>query len=408
VKIDKNIDLILFDTEWMFNVKDGFDVVIGNPPYIDSEKMTSISPGYREKIDKNYTFLSGNWDIYIAFFWMANTVSSNVVCFITPKQWLSKPYGDYLRNEIISKKLSLLVNCGRAVFEKVTVDAIITLLKRSPFNTTFSEFTVDKKIRKIWETNLNSLKSPYYFDYFFTPYVNIIHKLEAQGYCIGNFCSCEGACATSDAYNLVPYITEASNNGDLSLKYKLVNTGTISKFFTRWGEQQITYLKKELGYKPLRPIVDKEQFQNAFGKAYTRRAKAKKVIMKGLNHLDCCLDLNGDYLPGKSTLVVCNDNIDMLKIVCALLNSTLAFFYYKVKYTSCSYCGGISFTPDMINAFPVREMPFSKELISIVDDILLSRSISNTHLEKLDNCVYNLYGLTPEEIAIIEDLFNKK
>ena len=120
------------------------------------------------------------------------------------------------------------------------------------------------------------------------------------------------------------------------------------------------------------------------------------------------MDLNGDYLPGKSTLVVCNDNIDMLKIVCALLNSTLAFFYYKVKYTSCSYCGGISFTPDMINAFPVREMPFSKELISIVDDILLSRSISNTHLEKLDNCVYNLYGLTPEEIAIIEDLFNKK
>ena len=39
---DQNASSLFFDPEWMFNVKDGFDIVIGNPPYIDSETMTLL------------------------------------------------------------------------------------------------------------------------------------------------------------------------------------------------------------------------------------------------------------------------------------------------------------------------------------------------------------------------------
>jgi hypothetical protein len=45
--------------------KEGFDIVIGNPPYIDSETMTLLGQtDLREYITKHYKFIKGNWDIY--------------------------------------------------------------------------------------------------------------------------------------------------------------------------------------------------------------------------------------------------------------------------------------------------------------------------------------------------------
>ena len=39
----------------------GFDVVVGNPPYVDSETMTKYSPQDREYLTKNYEICKGNW-----------------------------------------------------------------------------------------------------------------------------------------------------------------------------------------------------------------------------------------------------------------------------------------------------------------------------------------------------------
>ena len=45
---DQNTAAEFFDREWMFDIRDGFDIVIGNPPYVDSEMMTRIQPEFRE------------------------------------------------------------------------------------------------------------------------------------------------------------------------------------------------------------------------------------------------------------------------------------------------------------------------------------------------------------------------
>ena len=79
--------------------------------------------------------------------------------------------------------------------------------------------------------------------------------------------------------------------------------------------------------------------------------------MKGLNLMDACIDENARILPGKTTLVVHSDNIDHLYLLLAILNSKVASFYIKTKYSSSSYCGGITFTKDMINKMPIH---FSK------------------------------------------------
>lgn len=68
--LSANDQFFLWHT-WFSDVfaKGGFDIVIGNPPYIDSETMTNNGlEGMRDYITETYDYVSGNWDIYMAFF----------------------------------------------------------------------------------------------------------------------------------------------------------------------------------------------------------------------------------------------------------------------------------------------------------------------------------------------------
>ena len=71
----------------------------------------------------------------------------------------------------------------------------------------------------------------------------------------------------------------------------------------------MTYLKD----KYARPIVMRADFLTAFPNSYGRKSILPKLIIKGLNRLDVCPDLEGAVIPGKTTLVVVNENVENLK-----------------------------------------------------------------------------------------------
>ena len=61
---DQNSAASFFDADWMFGIKDGFDIVIANPPYIDSETMTLLGQtDLRKFIVDTYKFVKVNWYI---------------------------------------------------------------------------------------------------------------------------------------------------------------------------------------------------------------------------------------------------------------------------------------------------------------------------------------------------------
>ncbi len=111
--------------------KNGFDIVIGNPPYIDSETMTLLGQtDLREYISKHYKFIKGNWDIYMAFLEWGLTLSNGCLCYITPDKWLSKPFGSKFREYCMIPRMKTILHTGNKTFESAMVDAIITLFVR--------------------------------------------------------------------------------------------------------------------------------------------------------------------------------------------------------------------------------------------------------------------------------------
>jgi type I restriction-modification system DNA methylase subunit len=400
-----NSQFMLWHT-WFYDVfsKGGFDIVIANPPYIDSESMTNQGMGLLRDILVGKFELSGNWDMYMAFFEQSFAVSGNIVCFITPDKWLSKPFGNKFRATRLKEQLQSILRAGSKVFENATVDAIITLFVSKSESMRTLKFNEQKQVEKITQIEKSLLVEPYYIDYLFSDSANIIEKFERHNNPLSIIATCENACATSDCYALLPYIHNDSQQNSGS--YKLINTGTIGKYYSRWGEKECTYLKHKFMY----PVVNIKEFEAAadLGKTYKKRAKLPKIIMKGLNLMDACLDERSEILPGKTTLVIYSDNITHLYFLLAILNSKAASFYIKTKYSSSSYCGGITFTKDMINKMPIpKRVEIETIIINKVKDVIAIKSenkFSNTYdiEEEINSLIYQLYGLTYDEVLIID------
>lgn len=405
----KNKPSLYFDYELQFCLDRKFDIVIGNPPYIDAEAIVKLyGKDFREQISKEYNSAKGNWDLYIPFFDIGFKLlqENGVLTYITPDKWLSKDFGNQLRKNSIYQMKSLM-NCGRDIFKSSKVDAIIPIFVKDKFDIMDIYEYCKNDIKHLHTVEKKTIKEPYKLDYLFSQYQSLLSKLEKNINVLSKYACCENACATSDAYKLKPLLEEYKKNK--TNFYYFINTGTIDKYYSKWGKKEATYLKD----KYLNPIVNKKEFINTFklksgnDNKYITLTKSPKLIIKGLNLLDCCLDENGNTIAGKTTLVVTAKDLNTLKYLMAIINSTLIIFYLKQKYPAASYNQGISFNPDMINNLPIPKIDnkIVNKVVKLVDNIIefKKQDKDTTALEnQIDEIVYSLYGLSDEEVKVVE------
>ena len=93
---DQNATADWFDPEWMFGITKGFDVVIGNPPYIS---VTNLSVKMRNYLLKNYQACRMRTDIYIAFLEKSLSILNpkGIMEFILPYAFAVQKYGKEMR-----------------------------------------------------------------------------------------------------------------------------------------------------------------------------------------------------------------------------------------------------------------------------------------------------------------------
>lgn len=146
---DQNTSSSFFDAEWMFDVSKGFDVVIGNPPYIQLQSIKQKSLIFKSL---NYTSYSKSGDIYCLFYEKGISLLKNngILTYITSNKWMRAGYGKKMREYFLKEtNIYQLIDFGDSpIFENATTYTNIYIgckLKNEDYNRT-----------RVWDLSFNA------------------------------------------------------------------------------------------------------------------------------------------------------------------------------------------------------------------------------------------------------------
>lgn len=130
---DQNAESPFFDPAWMFGVNNGFDIVIGNPPYIQLQNNGGELAKLYEPC--GYKTFAKTGDIYCLFYERGYHLlkPNGHLCYITSNKWMRAGYGEKTR-EFFAKNTNpqLLIDfAGVKIFESATVDTNILLFAKA-------------------------------------------------------------------------------------------------------------------------------------------------------------------------------------------------------------------------------------------------------------------------------------
>ncbi|GAB6161044.1 hypothetical protein JCM12298_02030 [Desulfothermus naphthae] len=135
----KQKDFFLWDVYFaeVFSQKRGFDIVIGNPPYIQLQKAVNNKQKFADLYkNENYKTFERTGDIYTLFYEKGIKILNRygLLCFITSNKWMRANYGKSLR-KFLSKHTPLkLIDLGPGIFNTATVDTNILLIAKKDFS----------------------------------------------------------------------------------------------------------------------------------------------------------------------------------------------------------------------------------------------------------------------------------
>ncbi|MFC2515198.1 MAG: Eco57I restriction-modification methylase domain-containing protein, partial [Prevotella melaninogenica] len=124
---DQNAVSPFFDPEWMFGVADGFDIVIGNPPYISTKGVTVED---KKKYEEEFGFSDDTYNLF-TFKGMSLLKEGGSLSYIIPKTFWTTQTKRNMRDMILSYQINYIFDTANP-FDAVMVDTcIIQVVKHS-------------------------------------------------------------------------------------------------------------------------------------------------------------------------------------------------------------------------------------------------------------------------------------
>ncbi|MDP2829451.1 MAG: Eco57I restriction-modification methylase domain-containing protein [Sulfuricellaceae bacterium] len=132
---DQNAAADFFDPEWMFQLAEGFDITIGNPPYVRHEEIKHLKDGLKA----HYDCYTGTADLYVYFYERSIKLLKphGAFAFITSNKWYRAKYGEKLRDWMnCNTRLRRIIDFGdEAVFTAIAYPTIVIATRREkPIN----------------------------------------------------------------------------------------------------------------------------------------------------------------------------------------------------------------------------------------------------------------------------------
>jgi len=384
---DQNASADFFDAEWMFGIVDGFDVAIGNPPYgieLDAALKRLLDDKFIEH--KSATKNSAIYFIYVADE-LLKEIGSNA--FIVPKS-LCYSAGWRACAMFLVPELKRLIDMGKA-FENVLLEQVVYVRnKRRPCGTFTNGLYTGSAIVEMADVGKEVFeKSKVLLAGQTAQEIELILRINNS--CVFTFGS---------LVEIERGVNWQSRVARHSGKTPIHRGAQLDKWLLH-NATDFTDLRafdaKEYGYQ-LRPKILNQlaiaHVQNPYPHFY----------------LQAALDSDGSTLVFETISCTFAKVADVnLKFILGLNNSRLfAWLLYKFIYSNA--IRSTRYDEEYVGRIPIPEMPKEKQkpMIALVDRILAAKqknpAADTSALEReIDQQVYALYGLTPEEIKIVEE-----
>ncbi|HEH4849689.1 TPA: Eco57I restriction-modification methylase domain-containing protein [Campylobacter jejuni] len=436
----------------------GFDLIIGNPPYIRQEELKELKP----HLAKNYKVYKGTSDIYTYFYELGfNVLKDNgVLSYITSNKYTRAGYGEALR-EFLLKNVKFLEYTdlnGIKVFDSATVDTSILCFEKSKSkDNKFKYLALSNEILKTCaydiglykdfaEFSQNSLsKESFTFSDENTSALKA--KIERIGTPLKEWQGLNIYRGILTGYNEAFIITtekrneilanckdEAEKERTAKLIRKMLRGRDIKRYSYEWAGlwvigtfpslkldiEQYPALKQYLsqflprieqsGEKGCRKKTSNKWFETQDNIAYYEEFEKEKIVWNRISS-DLCFsyDNQKNFILDSMFSITFYSNIN-LKYLIANLNSSISKFW--IKNNAATLGDGIYGAKIYIEKLPIpkinsKNQKLADELINLVDEILKAKEQDkNANTQELENkinsLVYKLYNLTEEEIKIIE------
>lgn len=160
----------------------GFDIVIGNPPYVRQESIKEIKP----HLQKNYTVYTGVADLYCYFYELGYKLlkkDSGYLGFITSNKWFRAKYGQNLRQFLLQNTeiLEIIDYNGIKIFDGATVDSNIIVFKAKKDSENANEMSIKIGESDYFKLKQNSLSSEMFVFSHNEEEISIKEKIEKIG-----------------------------------------------------------------------------------------------------------------------------------------------------------------------------------------------------------------------------------
>jgi len=388
---NQNASSPFFDPEWMFDVKEGFDVLIGNPPYIN---ISNLKPDeYRLELRNKFRSAKNKSDTYAFFLEQGFNLlkSQGTLSYIIPQTWKATDSFSKLREIIFKdKSISKIVDLEFGTFDAIVKPMVVVISNAfgkyssiEVFNDSF-EKTSEIKISEVLKDSTLSINTTLNKEQ-----KRVFQVIEKDSVPLENIIQFSRGIKTSDDSR---FIHTSAKNKD----YKKVFRGkNIKGFEMNWNGDYVWY-RPDLMKEKVGSVSHTKEFFEVPQKLVTQRVNSSMQLL-------CAYDDNRNYFLDTTNVSRYEtwDKKTSLKYLCAILNSKVINYWYCNKYLMPTI--GIY----EMHTIPIKKAKDQKPFITIVDKILKAKEenamTDTSQLEKqLDEMVYKLYELTEEEIKIVE------
>ena len=432
----------------------GFDVIIGNPPYIKEFVNKSAFDGLH-----NSPYYQGKMDLWTMFACVSIDLlkNSGIMGFIAPNNWVTNAGASIMRNKILTNgELKTFIDFGDyKVFQEAGIQTMIYIFKKQkPQDKYITQYlrVTDKNIseeklvadiffgknkieiepKKLIDKNItfvneesgsifNKLKNKQNFEltqkevgqgivaapdkYFLEKNIDSYNKDEQKF--LKPFFTASGRYKSGKSVNYIFYISDKNFSGK-----NLKNYPNIEKHFKPF-EEILKEAKEKYG------TPDKSYFYLHRERNEEFFNKGAKIICGARVAFPSFYFTEEAYYGSRALNFIKTDRIN-LKYLTGILNSKLSFFWLKNKGKQLGDLLQVDKGPLLEIPIYVGNKEQQKQIIKLVDKMLnlnkelreISENSDQWHKvkdeiaktdQKIDQEVYKLYNLTPKEIKIIEE-----